>query len=141
MTGTDPLGRLVGKYVYSASNAFKIDKWHNLFLTKSHHPINITQEAYMELFDLAGEWFLHVNKVDPEYRYPQFAWDVLPKAGASQIQPHIYATLTRYRYYGGLQTIHNAAQIYIQDTGRNYFTDLVEIHTALYIKVQLQLLT
>ena len=91
MTGTDPLGRLVGKYVYSASNAFKIDKWHNLFLTKSHHPINITQEAYMELFDLAGEWFLHVNKVDPEYRYPQFAWDVLPKAGASQIHPHIHA--------------------------------------------------
>lgn len=66
---------------------------------------------------------------------PIITWDLLPKASASQIHPHLHATLTDDIYYGMLEGWYKAADKYFSRWNSNYFKDLLEIHDALGLTV------
>jgi hypothetical protein len=60
------LCRIEGQHSVSASNAFKLDKWHSLFLSKKHSPIDLTEEEFLDLFNTSLKWFKKANSVDKE---------------------------------------------------------------------------
>jgi len=41
-----------------------------------------------------------VHKQSPSHRFPTLLWDSLPHGGASQVHPHIHATVHSDHYYG-----------------------------------------
>ncbi|KAK3103632.1 hypothetical protein FSP39_020641, partial [Pinctada imbricata] len=74
---------------------------------------------------------------NPIYKYPMFIWDLLPHAGASQVHPHVHAFLDTKRYQGAIENWRIASNLYNKDfPNRNYFSDLVSIHSALGLAVQ-----
>jgi len=60
------LYRVEGRYSVSASNTFKLDKWHSMFLSKKHNPIDLTEEEFVDLFNTSLKWFKKANSVDKE---------------------------------------------------------------------------
>jgi hypothetical protein len=58
--------RVEGHHSISASNTFKLDKWHSLFLTKKHNPIDLREEEFLDLFNTSLKWFRKANSVDKE---------------------------------------------------------------------------
>jgi hypothetical protein len=58
--------RIVGKHSVTAANAFKLDKWHGLILTKKHNPIDLELEDVLDLFNTSIKWFHKVHSIDPE---------------------------------------------------------------------------
>ncbi|XP_014670219.1 PREDICTED: uncharacterized protein LOC106811190 [Priapulus caudatus] len=137
MTAADTFGRVESPFSFSAANAFKLDVWHSLFLTRSHHPLDVSEQMLRDLFEnTASTWFAKVHSLAPEYRYPHMTWDNLPEAGASQVHPHVHGMITRERYYNRMEHVRRAAEVYHRrHPGRNYFSDLTEIHQALGLAV------
>ena len=60
------LCRVEGQFSVSASNTFKLDKWHGLFLSKKHNPVDLTEEEFVDLFNTSLKWFKKANSVDRE---------------------------------------------------------------------------
>jgi hypothetical protein len=57
-------------YSASASNTFKLAKFHGLFFPKTHHPVNISFDAIVDLFVKTSlEWFDTAHKLDATQRY------------------------------------------------------------------------
>lgn len=137
LTAADTFGRVESQFSFSTANAFKLDKWHAMFVPRWHHPLDLTQETLLDLFmNTALTWFEKVHSMDSRYRYPHMMWDVLPEGGASQVHPHVHGTITLGHYYGKVENIRQAAEKYHQlYPGRNYFTDLTELHQSLGLAV------
>ncbi|KAL7633332.1 UNVERIFIED_CONTAM: hypothetical protein RMT77_016438 [Armadillidium vulgare] len=136
-TAVDELGRHETQFTVRVTNTFKLEKWHGMIIMKKHHPTNFSlQEFEMFLNDVVN-WANEVQVVDPSYIYPSAVWDVLYKAGASQIHPHIHVLVSRNYYFGKVEQLRRAAQNYFEKTGHNYFTKLVEIYSALGLAVRL----
>ena len=55
-TATDTFGRIESNLSFSASNTFKLDRWHDLFLLRTHHPLNWTQEQFLDLVATSQKW-------------------------------------------------------------------------------------
>jgi hypothetical protein len=70
-------------------------------------------------------------------RYPSILWDVLPHAGASQVHPHIHGLLGVHQYVGAFEKLHAISQEYYSKHHRSYWTDLIAIHNALGLVLQL----
>ncbi|XP_060556471.1 uncharacterized protein LOC132717092 isoform X1 [Ruditapes philippinarum] len=135
-TAQDVFGRIDNKYSYSASNTFKLDRWHALFMLKSHHPHNWTQEQFLDLMLTSQQWFDKVYKIDSSYKYPSLIWDLLPHAGASQVHPHIHGFLDKDAYQGAMELWKKAALDYNTEVpDHNYFTDIIEMHSILGLTV------
>jgi hypothetical protein len=60
----------------------------------------------------------------------------LPKGGASQVHPHLQATIDDVKYYGQFETIRNGAEDYFLATQNNYFNDFLKIHKILGLTYQ-----
>ena len=82
--------------------------------------------------------------VAPAYQYPVILWDLLPKAGASQVHPHIHTTLSRNGFYGNLGFWQQRTAGYnpvwkkqndLSSLGA-YFEDMLHIQTALGLAVK-----
>ncbi|XP_046406143.1 uncharacterized protein LOC124171040 [Ischnura elegans] len=131
MTAKDLFDRIEGKHSVTAANAFKIDKWHGLMLTKKHNPSDITEEELVDLFNTTLKWFKRVNREDKSSRFPNILWDSLPHAGASQVHPHVHGLMDTDHYYGILEEQNRASIEYHEATGNNYWEDIIEIHHAL----------
>jgi hypothetical protein len=58
--------RVEGQHSVSASNTFKLDKWHGLFLSKKHNPVDLTEEEFVDLFNTSLKWFKKANSIDRE---------------------------------------------------------------------------
>lgn len=57
--------RIDNEFSASASNSFKLAKFHGLFFPKSHHPTNISYEAMADLFlNTSVQWFTKAHEVD-----------------------------------------------------------------------------
>ncbi|XP_045164722.2 uncharacterized protein LOC123528789 isoform X2 [Mercenaria mercenaria] len=135
-TAEDVFGRIDNKYSYSASNTFKLDRWHALFMLKSHHPHNWTREQFLDLMTTGQQWFDQVYKLDSMHKYPSLIWDLLPHAGASQVHPHVHGFLDKDAYQGAMELWRKAALDYNTDVpNHNYFTDVIEIHSILGLTV------
>ncbi|CAM4796225.1 unnamed protein product [Rotaria magnacalcarata] len=103
MTAIDSLGRMENQYAYSAANAFKFDQWHSMFMPRQHDITKLTFEEMKDVFTLAWKWCQAVHKQSPSHRFPTILWDSLPHGGASQVHPHIHATLHSDHYYGSIE--------------------------------------
>ncbi|KAH3818725.1 hypothetical protein DPMN_120450 [Dreissena polymorpha] len=80
--------------------------------------------------------FSQVHKSDPEYSLPSMVWDLFPKAGASQVHPHTHSFLDRESYQGTMELWREGALQYNQDfPHRNFFYDLIELHSILGLTV------
>ncbi|XP_071438723.1 uncharacterized protein [Hetaerina americana] len=131
LTAKDIFGRIEGKHSVTAANAFKLDKWHGLMLSKRHNPSEITEEEFVDLFNTTLKWFKKVNSIDKSSRFSNVLWDSLPHAGASQLHPHIHGLMDSEHYYGILEEQNAASLEYYEATGNNYWEDIIEIHHAL----------
>lgn len=100
MTAIDPLGRMENRHAYSAANAFKFDQWHSMFMPRQHDITKLTFEQLKDVYTLAWKWIRAVHQQSPKHRFPTLLWDSLPHGGASQVHPHIHATVHSENYYG-----------------------------------------
>lgn len=135
-TAEDIFGRVEGQFSVSASNIFKLDKWHGLFLSKKHNPVDLTEEEFVDLFNTSLKWFKKANSVDRESLYPMMIYDTLPMGGASQFHPHAHGFLAS-QYLGHMAVQHTAALRYEDENGSEYWSDLIEAHHALGLSVTL----
>jgi hypothetical protein len=104
-----------------------------------------------------------VHKQSPSHRFPTLLWDNLPHGGASQVHPHIHATVHSNHYYGEIkkkllfiffflfvsfkghfESIRFAAERYFRDyendenhRQKNYFRAIQDIHIAFNLTVSL----
>ncbi len=76
-------------------------------------------------------WFKKINKLDLMAKYPEMIWDSMPKAGASQVHPHLQVSMGSTNYYGGMRRWLDAAMRYTNTHQRNFFDDFILIHKAL----------
>ncbi|GFR87258.1 hypothetical protein ElyMa_006071600 [Elysia marginata] len=128
-------GRLESKHSFTASNAFKLDTLHALVAPKKHDPLHWTLEEFLDLFGLVGSWLKKAHAYYPNAKFPSLIWDVLPKCGASQVHPHLHVMLDPERYHGQIEAWREGAEDYDRDHGNNYFTDMVNIYSALNLTV------
>ncbi|KAG1683431.1 hypothetical protein GQR58_009977 [Nymphon striatum] len=138
-TSEDDLGRVESELSATSSNTFKYDSYHQLVFPKHcHNPLELTKELVVDMFMTAYAWFKKVHSSDRSYRYPMVMWDTFPHGGASQVHPHVQASIDKSGYYGLFETIRNSADAYSQDYEgmNNYFTDLKDLHSALGLACQ-----
>jgi hypothetical protein len=81
--------------------------------------------------DVAGKWFIEVNKISEKCNHPMMIWDIMPHAGASQIHPHVQGFLGKGKYLGKMGKLNNALLLYKKTTGREYFEDYINLHISL----------
>ncbi|KAK2168276.1 hypothetical protein LSH36_18g00013 [Paralvinella palmiformis] len=136
-TAEDIFGRLESEYAYTAANAFKMDAWHSMVIFRTHHPVNWSLAELVGCFELILQWFEKVHSLSPVHRYPIILWDSLPAAGSSQIHPHIHMMLNQEHYSGELERWHLSAKQYNNKYNRDYWTDLLEVSSALGVSATL----
>ena len=52
-----------------------------------------------------------MHQQSPSHRFPALLWDSLPHGGASQVHPHIHATVHSEQYYG-MKNIHLSLSLF-----------------------------
>jgi len=61
--------RIESKYSATASNTFKLAKFHALFFPLGHHPLKLNYSVLVDLFvKTSQEWFQSAYKLDPTQR-------------------------------------------------------------------------
>ncbi|XP_069693300.1 uncharacterized protein [Periplaneta americana] len=133
-TAEDVFGRIEGLHSVSASNTFKLEKWHSLFLSKKHNPLDLSEEEFVDIFNTSLKWFNKANSINEDSRFPMMIYDSLPKGGASQFHPHAHGFLST-QYLSHMAVQHNAARIYKDENDSEYWNDMIEIHHALGLSV------
>lgn len=127
--------RVESKYAFSASNTFKMDPLHALFVFRRHDPIGWTADEFIDLMNLTNTWFHKAQSNVAGTRYPSVVWDILPKCGASQVHPHLHGFLDGERYHGVVEAWRLAAQDYHIHMRTNFYTDMADIALALGLGV------
>ncbi|CAL4075302.1 unnamed protein product [Meganyctiphanes norvegica] len=130
-TAIDEFGRSENSSSARLSNTFKLEKWHTIVVTRTHHPTNISKDAFIRLLESTLPWIRMVAAKDPDYIFPNMIWDTLHHAGASQMHPHIQIMVSPDHYYGFAEQLRSAAQSYHNHVDENYFNDVLETHEAL----------
>jgi len=131
-TAQDVFGRLITNHSFTASNVFKMGRWHGIVAPKKHNCVDLTGDDVVDVMKLAKKWLDTAHSLDTTYRYPMISWDNTAHAGASQFHPHLQTFLDSDDYYGVMENLRRSAQFYANDfPGRNYFTDLTMVHQAL----------
>jgi hypothetical protein len=129
-TPEDVFGRLHGKHAITAANLAKYDVWSSLVIFKSHDPLKFTLEEFSDYIDTGFAWFGAVYNHSPEFRFPFFIWNCLPRAGASQIHGHCQILMSKDPY-AGVENLRKACHKYERETGTPYFQDLIRVHNSL----------
>ena len=55
-TAEDKFGHIEGIFSYSSANTFKLDRWHALFMLRTHHPLNWNAEQFLDWMETAQKW-------------------------------------------------------------------------------------
>ena len=108
-----------------------------------------------------------MHQQSPSHRFPALLWDSLPHGGASQVHPHIHATVHSEQYYGTknihlslslclihcfssghFESIRFASERYYREyehvekhLQKNYFRAIQDVHVALNLTIFLNGLT
>jgi len=136
-TAHDTFGILSSERSVAISNTFKIEKYHGMIVFKQHDPVHFNQDQFIDAMDLAMVWFMKTSSLVPSHKYRHMYWDILPKASASQIHPHIHTSLGDYSYYSKWNKMHKAALQYSKDVPNwNYWSVVLQIHNALGLSTQ-----
>lgn len=130
------VGKLTSKHAITASNVFKYDAHHALTIFKRHDPLSISREEFIDAMKLSLKWFRVVHEQDKSFKFPHMMWDLLPKASASQVHPHMQISITNDQYYGSAEHMYQAMKDYNNvnknnDNRGTYFEDLISIYEVL----------
>jgi len=129
-TPEDVFGRIQGKHSITAANLAKYDVWSSLVIFEDHNPLKFTLDEFDDYLKTSFQWFEAVNNNDPQFTYPFFIWNCLPRAGASQVHGHCQILMSK-EPYAGVQTLIKAYQNYKKENSDDYFQDLYQAHRSL----------
>ncbi len=130
-TSEDVFGRVEGEFSITGSNIAKMDVWHGLTIFKEFHPLKFSQEQVIDYLFTAREWAETAHQLDSKAIYYLFMWNCLWRSGSSIVHGHAQMCLGRDMHYGKIERLRRDALAYRERTKRNYFNDLVQIHTRL----------
>lgn len=119
-TPEDVFGRIHGEHSITAANLAKYDVWSSLVIFRDHNPLKFTLEEFSDYLDTGFAWFEAVNNHSPQFRFPFFVWNCLPRAGASQVHGHCQILMSK-EPYARVETIRKTYQKYKKETGTDYF--------------------
>ena len=134
-TPADSFGRVRGRHVVTAANVAKADGWHSVAIFDRHDPLAIDAALIADLLSVAGTWAQRAHEAENDARYFFLLWNCLQRAGASLIHGHAQMTLSTTMAHGRVESWRAAAARYRQETGGDYFADLVAAHAALGLAV------
>jgi hypothetical protein len=129
-TPKDIFGRVKGKYSITAANIAKYDVWSSLLIFSTHNPLKFSLGEFSDYIQTGFSWFKVVNKQDPQFRFPFFIWNCLPRAGASQVHGHCQILMSN-EPYAKVEILRKSYQQYKIETGGDYFKDLYAVHSSL----------
>ena len=136
-TASDSFGRIESERNVAISNTFKIEKYHGMVVFKEHDPIHFNQDQFIDAMDLAMQWFEKTNSLVPDHKYRHMYWDILPKASASQVHPHIHMALANYAYYAKWNRLHKAGLKFSESIpNTNYWSAVLQVHNALGLSIR-----
>lgn len=123
-----PEGRIKVNEAVLFANLFPLAKYHPVVsLCKAHflRLSEFTPELLNNGFRAAQSFLRAVYAYDPEVSYSSVNANYLFPAGASLVHPHIQMLISpaAYSSQAGLES---ASRAYFDETGRSYFTDLIE---------------
>jgi len=130
-TPKDVFGRVRGEHSITASNIAKYDAFHGLVIFDQHNPLLLSEEAVRDYLEVGHSWAQRALLVDPEAKYYFFMWNALWKSGASIIHGHAQVACTRDMHYARVEHLRRAALRYREQSGGDYFLDLIRAHAAL----------
>ena len=130
-TPEDVFGRVRGKRSITASNVAKYDAFHGVVIFDEHNPLGFDEESISDALDVGLEWGRRALKTDPEAKYLFFLWNCLWKSGASILHGHAQVVATRDMHFAKVEGLRREALAYRQRHGTSYFDDLVALHRAL----------
>ena len=134
-TPADSFGRVRGRHVVTAANVAKAEGWHSVAIFDRHDPLAIDNALIADLLAVASAWAQRAHEADEAARYFFLLWNCLQRAGASLIHGHAQMTLGTTMAHARVESWRAAAARYRQETGGDYFADLVAVHTALGLAV------
>ncbi len=134
-TPADSFGRVRGRHVVTAANVAKAEGWHSVAIFDRHDPLAIDTTLIADLLSVAGTWTRRAHEAENDARYFFLLWNCLPRAGASLIHGHAQITLSTKMAHARVESWRAAAARYRQETGGDYFADLVAVHAALGLAV------
>ncbi|MBI4814573.1 MAG: hypothetical protein HY802_10015, partial [Methanobacterium sp.] len=129
-TPEDIFGRIQGKHSITAANLAKYDVWSSLVIFNNHNPLEFSFEEFSDYLETGFAWFQTVNRHSPQFRFPFFIWNCLPRAGASQIHGHCQILMSK-EPYSRVEMLQKAGQQYQLETGDDYFQDIYTVHRLL----------
>ncbi len=133
-TTRDPFGRVEGAHVVTASNVAKADGWHAVGVFRKHNPLAINAALVADIFDVGARWATQARAADtatPKASHLFLFWNCLWRAGCSQIHGHTQMTLSRAMAQARVELLRAAAARYRNETGGDYFADLIAAHRTL----------
>jgi len=136
-TPEDTFGRIRGKHCVTAGNLAKADGFHGLIIFNEHNPLQFSEESVRDYFQVALKWAKAAHNEDVDARYFFLWWNCLWNSGASVIHGHAQMALTRDMHYPKIEHWRRSALLYRLGHGRNYFDDLVDVHTSLGLTQQI----
>jgi hypothetical protein len=134
-TPEDVFGRLRGEAGMTASNIAKYAAFHAVIIFKEHHPLRFDRASIADAIDLGCRWGQQVIRVDPEAKYWFWMWNCLWKAGASIVHGHAQVSSVKGMHYPKIEALRRQAEAYRVAHQVSYFDDLVGLHRALGLVV------
>jgi len=135
-TPEDPFGRLRIAHGITAANVAKYDAVHSIIVFTEPNPLEFTQDSITAQLDLARQWLQAAHDDDPDASYPYVMWNCLWRAGGSIVHGHMQASMARSQHYGKIERMRHDAQAYQAEHGASYFDDLLSVHRALGLAVE-----
>jgi len=129
-TPEDVFGRIHGKHSITAANLAKYDVWSSLVIFNNHNPLEFSFEEFSDYLETGFTWFQAVNQHSPQFRFPFFVWNCLPRAGASKVHGHCQILMSK-EPYSRVEILQKAGQQYQLETGDDYFQDIYTVYRLL----------
>ena len=136
-TPEDPFGRLANDHGTTAANVAKYDAAHSVVIFREPNPLAFTQASVTAQLDLARQWMGTAHAHDRDAKYPYLMWNCLWRAGGSIVHGHTQVSLARGRHYARIERLRRDAFVYGETHATGYFDDLVEVHRALGLSVEM----
>ncbi len=130
-TPADTFGRIHGPHVVTSANVAMADGWHGVAIFDRHDPLAIDPPLVDDVLRVGEEWAARAHRDDPEARHMFLLWNALWRAGASLIHGHTQMLLSHHMPQARVELWRAAALRYAQETGGDYFADLIEVHEVL----------
>ena len=108
-----------------------------LAIPKEHDPTKVSQEAFIGTMELIRQYFNIVLKNSPQDVYQLVHWEMLLRAGCSQIHPHMHIITYNQAYYAKWNLMHRAALRFAEkNNGLNYWSRMVDVYTSLGLTIR-----